>query len=372
LIKQIIPESLSAVIYNPADTDNAIVRTFLRIRGPRFFTYKNDEDIAEISAFLKQSGYESKRVVVLKKYPGRLFQKCPGTPNMICCNYRLINTCFNCMYDCSYCFLNSYLNSYGITQFIEFEGLRNEINQNLNDDNMIYRVGTGEFTDSLLMDGITGTSEFLMEFFSGKKNVLLEFKTKSDEINHLLNLKNTSNTVLAWSLNTERNYLKYESGCASIKNRINAASKAASSGFYLAFHFDPIIIYPGSIEEYLELVDLLFSEIDPSVILWISMGVLRYTPGFKDIVLDKKNRSDLFTGEMFPGADGKYRYLKRDRILFYKKMVEKIRSYALKPFIYLCMESSDVWKSVFSMDISTSDELENIFSTHLKREFFSR
>ncbi|MCU0847954.1 MAG: hypothetical protein MUD12_08725 [Spirochaetes bacterium] len=237
---------------------------------------------------------------------------------------------------------------------------------------MIYRVGTGEFTDSLLMDGITGISGFLMKIFSGRRNVLLELKTKSDEINHLLSIKYRTNTVLAWSLNTERNYLKYESGCASIKSRINAASKAASSGFYLAFHFDPIIVYPGALEEYLELVDFLFSIIDPSVILWISMGVLRYSQGFKDIVLDRYSGSDLFSGELFPGADGKYRYLKRDRILFYKKMVEKIRSYALKPFIYLCMESSDVWKSVFDLDISTSDELENIFSIHLKREFFSK
>jgi spore photoproduct lyase len=220
-----------------------------------------------------------------------------------------------------------------------------------------------------MMDDITRIGESLISKFCSYKNVMLELKTKSNNIDHLLSIKEKGSTVLAWSLNTERNIAKYEKGSASLNERIQAAKKAGEADFFLAFHFDPVIIYEGWEKDYKDLIDNLFSNINPEKLVWISLGCFRYSPGFKDILRDKFPDEELTLEEMFPGVDGKYRYLKNKRIEIYKTMKGYINNFTKKPFIYLCMESVDVWHSVFNKYYDTSFALEKDFSEYLKDKF---
>ena len=116
--------------------------------------YRDDDDLTLKIKELKKR-FSSKEVLILKEFMGRKFQKCPGSPDVICCNYYLLNTCFNCLYNCTYCFLNSYLNSYGIVQFVNLEDLTDLIKNHCLEINKAVRIGTGEFTDSLMFDEVT-------------------------------------------------------------------------------------------------------------------------------------------------------------------------------------------------------------------------
>jgi spore photoproduct lyase len=358
---------IRAVLFDEKEKDKEITRRFLQIKGPEFFSFRDDEELAGLIDKIKLC-YKSKEVIILKSFKGRFFQVCPGSRGVTCCNYRIINTCFNCFYDCTYCFLNSYLNSFGISQFTNLEDLYREIDLFLKDidPESVYRVGSGEFTDSLMMDDITRIGESLIRKFSPHKNVMFELKTKSNNIDHLLGIKEKGNTVLAWSLNTERNIAKYEKGSALLHERIKAAKKAGEAGFFLAFHFDPVIIYKDWEKDYKDLINNIFSNIDAEKLVWISLGCFRYSPGFKDILRDKFPDEELTLEEMFPGVDGKYRYLKNKRIEIYKTMKGYINNYTDKPFIYLCMESVDVWHSVFKKYYDTSLALETDFCSYLK------
>jgi len=365
-------KDLKIIIYNPKDKENKIVENFLSLSGKIFKEYTDEKNLNQLLEKLKKENYLSKEILILKKFYGRLFQKCPGSPNVICCNYSLLNTCFDCLYNCTYCFLNSYLNNYGITQFINLDNLAEDIEKNLDlKKDFIYRIGTGEFTDSLMMDETTGLTEQIIQKSSSLKNIMIEFKTKSDNVDHLLKIKNKRPHVLAWSLNTEKGIKNYEEGTASLGKRIAAALKVQKAGFYLAFHFDPIIIYENFMSEYLNLIDKLFGSINPDKVVWISLGGFRYTKGFKEIIRKNFPLEKLTTEEMFPGIDGKFRYLKQKRIEIYTKMKNKIYSFSKKPFVYLCMESKTVWKSVFDVDYHKSEDLELALSEHLKNNFFS-
>jgi spore photoproduct lyase len=290
---------------------------------------------------------------------------------MICCNYRLINTCFNCLFDCAYCYLHSYLNAFGIVQFSNVEEIYGEMALFLEqaDRDRIYRIGTGEFTDSLMMDEISGIGRTLIGMTRGHRNIMIEFKTKSDNIDHLLEIKEKGNAVLAWSLNTERNISRYEKDAAPLGERLRAAEKAAAAGYWLAFHFDPIILYGAGEREYADLVDLLFERINPAKVVWISLGGFRYAPGFKESLRTVFPGEDLTLEEMFPGEDGKLRYLKGKRIGIYRKMKENILRHTDKPFVYLCMESADVWREVFGKDYRSSRDLEADMGSHLEKNF---
>ena len=363
-------DDIRVVLLAEGSDDNGIVRQFTGLPGKEYLRYTDEISLGKLLESLKGQGFLSKEVLILKAFNGRIYQQCPGSPGMICCNYRLLNTCFGCLYDCTYCFLNSYLNSFGIVQFTSFPDIAAEVAANTSADrDMLYRVGTGEFTDSLMMDDVTGLGSKIIHDTLGLRNVIMEFKTKSSSVDHLLDIEEKGNTVMAWTLNTPTNVGLYEAGTANLDERLAAASRAGRAGYNLAFHFDPVIMYDGFLDDYIAVIDRLFSEVPAEKILWISIGCFRYSPGFKDIIADAFPGEQLTTGELFPGQDGKYRYLKKHRIAVYRTIREAIYKYTTRPFVYLCMESSDVWQAAFGIEYTCSEELERDFSDHLKRNF---
>lgn len=361
------------VLYKEEEKNNKIVKGFLEMIEPEFLVYKDEDDLGLHIEKLKNKGFNSKEVLILKDFKGRIFQKCPGSPNMICCNYLLLNTCFDCLYNCSYCFLNFYKNSFGIVQFTNIDKLFLEIDEKIGvKKDLIYRIGTGEFTDSLMMDERTGIAKEIIERSAKYDNIMIEFKTKSNNVDHILDIENKGNTVIAWSLNTIRNIRESEFDTATLDERLSAAKKAQDAGYLLAFHFDPIIIYDGHETDYLDVIEKIAEFVNPDGIAWISLGCFRYASSFKDVMSEKFTNETLTLEEMFPGLDGKYRYIKNKRINIFSKMLNKIRSYTEKPFVYLCMEATDVWESVFDITYNNSEELEIDFSNHLKKHFIKK
>ncbi|HSV97062.1 MAG TPA: DNA photolyase [Spirochaetota bacterium] len=364
-------EDIKIILYQDDQRENGLVEKYLSLPGKRHHSYRTEEDLAGAIDFARREGRSSKEVLILKEFKGRFFQLCPGSPNMICCRYLLLNTGFNCLYDCVYCYLNSYLNSFGIVQFTNVFRVLDEMTgfYRTCDRGRIYRVGTGEFTDSLMMDEVTGIGRAIIEHASLMPNVMIEMKTKSDNIDHLLDIDRKGNAVLAWSLNTQRNIDRYEKDSGSLASRISAASRAAAAGYFVAFHFDPVILYPEWEREYRSLVDALYNAVPSARIVWISMGGFRYGPGFREAVRVRFPDEDITTAEMFPGKDGKLRYFKPVRRSIYHTLTDRIKAHGGRPFIYLCMEAADMWEEVFGKTYSSSAELELDMSGHLKRHF---
>ncbi|HRZ28496.1 MAG TPA: hypothetical protein P5295_16930 [Spirochaetota bacterium] len=361
-------DDIKIICYLADEEELALVRRFLSLPGKNIIRCEDERDMGSRIEEIKAAGIGSKEAVILAPFKGRLFQKCPGSPGMICCNYRLINTCFDCLYDCTYCFLGSYLNAFGIVQFTNLDGIMGEIASKLDmNSGMIYRIGTGEFTDSLMMDRVTGIAESVIRACRDYPNVMPEFKTKSDNVDHLLDIPEKGNAVLAWSLNTERNISLYERDTASLGERIGAARRACAAGFRVAFHFDPMIRYEGYLDEYRGVLDQVWAAVDPSKIMWISLGCFRYAPGFKETMRERFPDERLSLEEMVQGPDGKFRYLARIREEAYSFMLREIRGRAGNPFVYLCMEGPGMWHRVFGARYDRSEELESEFSEHLKK-----
>ena len=101
------------------------------------------------------------------------FKKCPCTPNAASCGYHLINLGIGCAYECTYCFLPAYLNSPGIV----FPANIDDFFDKFKDYPHNIRIGSGEFTDSLVFDHITQYSPQIVEFFKSYPEATFEFKT---------------------------------------------------------------------------------------------------------------------------------------------------------------------------------------------------
>jgi spore photoproduct lyase len=211
-------------------------------------------------------------------------------------------------------------------------------------DNRIHRIGTGEFTDSLIWESWTDFSERLIPVFAAQKHAVLELKTKTTAIEKLEKLPHDRKIITAWSINTQRIIAQEEQRTASLEARLKAAARCESWGYPVAFHFDPILIYDGCEADYEHVVEQIFSYVSPGNIVWFSLGTFRFMPDLKPLIQQRFSDSKIIYGEFITGLDGKMRYFKPLRIEIYQKIVARIREYAPQVLIYLCMEDDEVWK----------------------------
>ncbi|NWF93981.1 MAG: radical SAM protein [Syntrophaceae bacterium] len=327
--------------------------------------------IKDYSSFQDPIG-AGKKNLLLTRFYGRRLKPCPGTSHHICCGYHVINAMTNCPMDCSYCVLQGYLNNPFLTLYSNWDDLLQEIEAFLSSHPQPFRrLGTGELSDSLALEPFFPVSQMLVPFFAEKKNGILELKTKSAEVSHLLRLNHRGRTVISWSVNPPKMIEEEERGTAPLRERVDSARRCQEAGYLVGFHFDPMIFYDGWEGDYQETIRSVFKRIDPKRIAWISLGGFRYPPQLKGVVKERFPGTRIFLGELFPGRDGKFRYLREIRVEMYQKMVGWLREVDPSLFIYLCMESKEVWEKVFGWSPKNSQHLNRLFENRLK-EFLER
>jgi spore photoproduct lyase len=286
---------------------------------------------------------KGKEVLYVTKNRGRFIKQCPGTRHYNCCGYQILNIGTFCHMDCAYCILQAYFHPPLLQYFINHNDMMVELSA-LFGNEQINRIGTGEFTDSLIWESWANLSAKLVPEFAKHSNSVLELKTKTTQIDGLNHLDHNRKTIMAWSLNTEKVIRNEEKGTASLQARLDAAKTCASWGYPLAFHFDPIIIYEGCEEDYRDVITQLFSTVPWEQIAWISLGTFRFMADLKSTIQKRFPSSKIIYGEFIPGLDQKMRYFKPIRIELYRKMVSWIRSSAPDVLIYFCMEDDEVWR----------------------------
>jgi len=93
---------------------------------------------------------------------------------------------------------------------------------------------------------------------------------------------------------------------------------------------------------------------------------LRYPAAFDEIMRENFPSSEIFLGELLPGIDKKLRYFKPLRIEMFRQMHTWIRSYSPDVLVYLCMESSEVWRRSFGWAPHSSAELKRLLDERVK------
>lgn len=286
----------------------------------------------------------AKRQLVLTLNKGISFKQCQGMcEGVVCCGYHTIDIASGCPCDCSYCILQHYISNNPMTTiYVNIEEILGNVKKYLLENpKKEIRIGTGELSDSLAFDDITGYSKIIVNFFATMPNAIFEFKTKTVNIDNLLSLKHGGRTVVSWSLNPSKIIEAEERHSASLTARLAAAKKCVEVGYRVGFHFDPMINYPGWEADYKQVVEKIFEYVPAASIAWISLGALRFPHGLKQVVEKRFPNTSIFSGEFIP-ANGKMRYFRPIREEMYKKMRGWINERAPRVVPYLCMETAMV------------------------------
>ena len=351
-------------IYIEEDLRQSILAENIRKRVPAHTQIEYITDARQIlNQFAQEGDFVTKDKLLVYSYPGEQFlSSCPGSNGMVCCQYFVLHLGQGCLFDCHYCYLQSFLNNPLMTLFGNLEQLFEKLDHKTRGKKFHFRIGTGEYTDSLALEPLTGLASYLVNYFADHPNATLELKTKSSNVDELLDLNHCRHTVISWSMNPPSIIDTIEEGTASLEERLTAAKKAVSAGYKVAFHLDPLVYFEDWEKQYHNLIDQIFTSVSPDDVAWISAGSFRYTAALKAMIQARFPEDELTRkGEMIKGSDGKHRYFKTVRQEMFSSIKTKIESVDPRLFLYLCMESQAMWQNVFGFVPESGKKLDALF-----------
>ena len=105
-----------------------------------------------------------------------------------------------CSLGCSYCSIQTF---YSDGKISIDKNLAEKLANIPLDPNKKYHIGSGQSSDSLAIGNREGVLDAQLDFAKSNSNIILEFKTKSNNISHLLNTDIPKNVFVSWSLNPQ-------------------------------------------------------------------------------------------------------------------------------------------------------------------------
>ncbi len=311
-----------------------------------------------------ESAQDQETILYLKHYKGSFLRFCPGTRQYRCCGYRIAHVGENCPIGCAYCILQAYFQDRVLKVWANQNDLFSELEKAFSADaSMRYRIGTGEFTDSLVLEPITGYARDLVAFVSRFPNVRLELKSKTADISWLDAVHKPETILPAWSMNAPHIVDTFEGMAASLEERLASAKACAKQGLRVCLHFDPIIRFQGWQHGYAETIDMIFDHLRPEHIAYVSLGSFRFMPELKGVIQARHPKAAFIYEEFVTGLDNKQRLVRPLRVEQFRFIADKLRQGGLDQELYFCMESDQVWNAVLGRTVG--DLPTKALDTHL-------
>ena len=269
---------------------------------------------------------------------------CPCSAGNAGCGYNLINLGFGCCFECEYCFLQQYQNQHAVLLPANVQDFLDKI------DGATFRkgpfdrvrIGSGEFTDSLVFDDLTQYSQALVPFFRQRPHLQFEFKTKSTCIDGLLKAGGAENVVVSWSVNAPKFIAEVEHFTPSLEQRLAASRQVAQAGYRIGYHFDPVVPFGGWEQAYLQTFEQMAANVPVDEVAWISVGLLRFSRELKKVVENRFPQNYILDGEFLLEFDGKMRYHHELRKKVYDLLFPQLKKLFPHAVVYVCMEKPHI------------------------------
>ena len=349
------------------NSTNLHKKDILKILVSRWNDLKNSKTQYE-SQNSKARERPAPRKVTVSDSQNEVFGMCPvASEKTVCCNLMTIDAVQGCSLGCSYCSIQTFYTDGKIS--ID-KNLAEKLSKIPLDPNKNYHIGSGQSSDSLAIGNREGVLDAQLEFARKNSNIILEFKTKSSNIDHLVRTDIPKNVFVSWSLNPQLFIDNEEHGTASLDQRISSARRLSDKGVLIGFHFHPIVYYENYEKDYSDVVRKVMATFEPSEIAMISMGTLTF---IKPAI--QKLRSSGLSSKVLqiPMADavGKSSYTREIKAEIFNHVYSAFHHWHDRVFFYLCMEESSVWESVFGKYYSSNTEFENALFESVHSKMYS-
>ena len=248
-------------------------------------------------------------------------------------NFYYTSSIINCVYDCEYCYLQGVYSSGNIVIFVDIEKVFEEVEELYNKLKTLYLCISYD-TDLLAIENICGFSEKWYYFIEDKKDLKIELRTKSGNIDKFLNLKPLDNFIIAFTLSPENLALKNEKYTASFKNRVKAIKELQEKGWKVRICIDPLIYSDNFEKNYSQMIEYLFNEIDKEKVIDVSIGVFRISKEYLKKMRNQNQNSEILYYP-FECIDGVYTYSDKTKSYMINFIKEQFLKYIDEKKIYI-------------------------------------
>ena len=246
-----------------------------------------------------------------------------------------------CVHRCAYCG-----QAFIMTLMLDLEDFADNVSRTLaaRPHQKLYRYDM--YSDSICFEPEYGASQILADVFAKIKDQYLLFYTKSNNVDHLVDLENRERCVFYMTLATDNAAREFEPGAPSLDQRIQAMRRCQDAGYTVRAGFSPIIPIKEWREDATVAIEKLFARVAPDTVrLWMlsltsvpnfdgAMGFDRMDPCLADMAIKADPAKVGAWNAPFPTEA---------RAEVYAHYIDEITRVSPRTPVSLCSESPDAW-----------------------------
>jgi DNA repair photolyase len=264
------------------------------------------------------------------------------------------HTINGCVHKCDYCGMGC-----GVNFMLDLEEVGKDLERNFRErpHQRLYRYDLS--SDYPAFEPEYGASELFGELFERNDMYFLVY-TKSDNIDHLLDLPYKSHTICYWTVATETQCTVIERDTPSLDERLEAMRKCQEAGYVVRAGFSPIIPHKNWREEATVALEKLFAAAKPDTVrLWVVSMML--CDEAEDIFgadnLDPKFLATMRVAapELDEHRSGPFPRAVRAEI--YAHYLDEIRRISPETPVNLCSEERELWDMLADKLVMSPDDM---------------
>lgn len=268
--------------------------------------------------------------------------------NGICQNAHDLHSAWGCLHACDYCNIGTFLNIH-----LNLEEMVERLPAILDEHRWCKLWKYDNQTDTITFEPQYGASELMTGVFRERADQFVMLYTKSDNVDHLLELDHGRRTIISWTISSETVAREIERNSPTTSERVEAARKCQTAGYHVRARFSPIVPVKGWREEGSRMIAEYLAKVQPDVITMDTLGLLGYDRlcGCFDLeLLDPvyvQACRDIYEADEHPGKPfwpaGKQMFPHDLRLDILRRYVDEIRRHDSEVPISFCDETPEMW-----------------------------
>lgn len=292
----------------------------------------------------------TKKTLVWKVSDGSIITRFDRTPiptrktDIVCPHFLELKWAYGCPFDCAWCYLKGTFRfrPEGTSPVIKsYEKIKLHVERFLEEVEEPEILNTGEIADSLMNENANiPFSRFIIPLFEKQEHHKVLFLTKSSNVKNLLEIIPHNHVIISFSLNAIPVAERWEKAPHVLK-RIEAAKKIYTAGYEVRLRIDPMVPVKNWQKYYLQLLEVIFTNLKPER---ITVGSLRGLQSTINGCTDKT-----WVRYLKESSNWGKKIDFRTRYAMYSTIIQELQTTYNFDRVSLCKESIKMWE-VLKMD----------------------
>ena len=272
--------------------------------------------------------------------------------NYVCQSAWEVHVAHGCLHACDYCHVPPYF-----PIMLDLEELADRLKAfgETIPDQQLYKFDN--YTDTITLEPEFGASQIMVDLFANWTDRYLLLYTKSDNVDHLLDLDHRGKTLVSWSLGSETVAQFIEKRTPSMEERLVAMEKCEAAGYPVRARISPICPVRNWRTEYADLIEQLLDRVNPDV---ISVDVIGWMTAAQMVdAIDTELFADAYRAEVDRQVRegiqtrGKHLFPHEMRAEILRFVIEEIHRKRPNQAVSLCNETADMWRELGTLTAMT-------------------